>query len=206
MQEYPTHLLPRSEYRIMEQNVLHSQPDMFLVRHIDSNKVEYIDGTSTLHPDCITIQSNHLHDLSCNLLGIFMESDVIYGINKNIENPLWIEGTDTDKPSPEDFFIDEKRGRYFVNIDLLLKTSFPTNQSGICRFIIVHTPVKYNFWHVSIRVLDSDGVEITNSERSDSQKRKIFSTAKQFLLTDEIISQSVSNHTVIPEISYINPF
>lgn len=204
MQEYPTHLLPRSEYRIIEQDNLHSHPDMFLIRHIESDKINYIDGTNTLNPDCITIQSNHLHDLSCNLLGIFKEKDVCYVINKDIENPLWFEGT-VDAPSQEEFTIDEKRGHYFVNIDLLLKTTFPTNQGGTCSFVIIHTPVKYNFWHVSIRVLDSDGIEVNNSEKSNSQKRKIWTIARDFLLTDEIISQSVSSHTIIPEKSYINP-
>jgi uncharacterized protein YxjI len=204
MQEYPTHLLPRSEYRIIEQDNLHSQPDMFLIRHIESDKLSYIDGTNILNPDCITIQSNHLHDLSCNLLGIFMEKDVCYGINKNIENTFWIEGTNTDKPSPEEFFIDEKRGHYFVNIDLLLKTTFPTNEGETCHFTILHTPVKYNFWHVSIRVLDSDGIEIKNSKKGKQQKR-ILQTARNFLLTDEIISQSVGSYAVIPETNYTNP-
>ena len=205
MQEYPTHLLPRSEYRIIEQDNLHSHPDMFLIRHIESDKINYIDGTNILNPDCITIQSNRLNDLSCNLLGIFKEKDVCYGINKNIENTSWIEGTNTDKPSPEEFFIDEKRGHYFVNIDLLLKTTFPTNQGGTCSFVIIHTPVKYNFWHTSIRVLDCDGIEVNNSEKSESQKRKIWTIARNFLLTDKIISQSVNNYTIIPEKSYINP-
>jgi hypothetical protein len=176
---------------------------MFLIRHIESDKINYIDGTNILNPDCITIQSNHLHDLSCNLLGIFKEKDVCYVINKDIENPLWFEGT-VDAPSQEEFTIDEKRGRYFINIDLLLTTTFPTNQGGTCSFVIIHTPVKYNFWHISIRVLDCDGIEVNNSEKSDSQKRKIWKTAKDFLITDEIISQSVSSHTIIPEKSYIN--
>lgn len=86
MKIYPEHLLPCSHYHIIEQNDFLSQSGLVLIRHIESDKVKRIGNTDLLHPDCIQIQSDHLRDLSNNLLGIFKKDDIFYGIVKEYVN------------------------------------------------------------------------------------------------------------------------
>ena len=82
MSDDPDRLLPKPYYNIVEDGVLMSQRGLCLIRHVDSDKAIFIGNTNTLNPDCIQIQSDHMRDLSNNLLGIFQIEDVYYGIEK----------------------------------------------------------------------------------------------------------------------------
>ena len=70
---YPEHLLPQSNYKII------SSTDELclctLVRHTSSKDL-YLLGTEMIDPDKLQIQSNHLKDLSTNILGIFELNDI----------------------------------------------------------------------------------------------------------------------------------
>ena len=82
---YPEHLLPKANYHIIRSKHFAENEDLVLIRHIESSKVKYMEGTSTLHPDCIKFQNDQLRDLSTNLLGIFTCADisknyVLYGM------------------------------------------------------------------------------------------------------------------------------
>lgn len=93
---YPKHILPYSQYHFIEQNKLLTLSGLVLIRHIESDKVQWIDNSNVLHPDCIQIQSDHLRDLSNNLLGVFKVDDIFYGINKEYRHSyceLWEEDT-----------------------------------------------------------------------------------------------------------------
>lgn len=208
MQPYPPHLIPYSDYRIMEQGILASYPELFLIRHIDSKDVLYIGDTKILSPDCITFQSDHLKDLSCNLLGIFKNEDVYFGIYKEYSdkyNALWEEGTESEPPTENEYFKDEERGFYFFDINKLTGLTFTTPQGKRFHFSIHHTPTKCNFWHISIRVMNEEGIEVSSSiETSKSQKRNIFSIAKKYILEQAMIKH-VESHQVIPATHYTKP-
>lgn len=196
MREYPSHLLPCPNYCKMGRDILVSLSNLSLIRHIDSSEVQYIGDSDTIHPDCITFPSSRLDDLSCNLLGVFKKEDICFGINKDFYDKYiipWEENTTVERPSGEEYFIDEKRGCYFIDVNKLLKLSFPANKDTKYRFVILHTPNKCNFWHISIRISDNDGIEINDiptTVLSDKQKKRIRKSAKDILLTDAVTTKA----------------
>lgn len=205
MQVYPKHILPSSKYCIIEQNDLLSQSGLVLIRHIESKDVVYkADNSDMLHPGCIKIQSDHLRDLSNNLLGIFKVEDIFYGIVKDYRNyycDLWNGNTDGLMPSDKECFKDNDRGFYFIPVDGLLNFELPEVQKQKCHFMIFHTPTKCNFWHISIRLLNFHNQEISTLNLSEKEKHKIWKSAKDFLITD-IVTQNIKSYSVIPKIFY----
>lgn len=83
MAEYPDRLIPKPGYSIVAGEDLNRQSGLCLIRHIESSQTRFLPRTGTLDPDCIQIQSNHLKDLSTNLLGVFRIGDVSIGIVKD---------------------------------------------------------------------------------------------------------------------------
>ena len=53
MEIYPKHILPYPQYHFIEQSKLLTQSGLVLIRHIESDKVQWIDNSNVLHPDCI---------------------------------------------------------------------------------------------------------------------------------------------------------
>ena len=204
---YPKHILPYPQYHFMEQEDLLSQSGLVLIRHIESDKVQWIDYSNVLHPDCIQIQSDHLRDLSNNLLGIFKVDDIYYGINKDCRHSycaLWEENTMGLMPADNECFKDDGRGFYFISIDKLIKCDLPEVENQQCHFMIFHTPTKCNFWHISIRLLNSSGQEISTLNLTDKKKRKIWKSARDFLITD-VISKEINSNYKIPNSLYLCP-
>ncbi|WP_311551095.1 isoleucyl-tRNA synthetase [Prevotella pallens] len=202
---YPKHILPYSQYHFIEQNKLLTQSGLVLIRHIESDKVQWIDNPNVLHPDCIQIQSDHLRDLSNNLLGVFKVDDIFYGINKEYRHSyceLWEEDTMGLIPADNECFKDENRGFYFIPIDNLLKCDLPEVGEQKCHFMIFHTPTKCNFWHISIRLLNCENKEISSLDLNDKKKKRIWKSARDFLIAD-IISRELKSYTAIPDYLYL---
>ena len=205
MSEYPKRLLPQSCYSLIAQESLLSQRDLWLIRHIDSGKVKFIEGTSTLDPDCITIQSDQLRDLSNNLLGIFLIKDSFWGIEKEygpIYCNLWDGKENCDPPKEGEYFNDTKRGYYFIPVDLLLSSKIQrinteSNTTEEFHFNILHTPTKCNFWHISVRVYNSKDEEISKLAINDKQKRKIWKTVRDFLVSAIIKIDPPKDYAII---------
>lgn len=198
---YPEHLLPKANFHIMPAKHFAENKDLVLIRHIESANVKYIEGTSTLHPDCIKFQSDHLRDLSTNLLGIFTYDDIYYGIKKESRDELcalWNEGTDVRKIQPEEFYKDEGRQAFFIPVSITLKYISDEVQLHRWHFGLYHTPTNCNFWHVSIRVLDENNNEVSQIETiKNNGKKKIWKTARDFLVSD-IISLKELSYKPIP--------
>ena len=192
---YPEHLLPKANYHIIQVKHFAENEDLVLIRHIESSEVKYMEGTSILHPDCIKFQSDHLRDLSTNLLGIFTYADISYGIQKESRKELcalWNEGSDVRKILPEDFFKDEGRQAYYIPVPVTLKYISDEVQSHKWHFGLFHTPTSCNFWHVSIRVLDENNNEVSQIETiKNNGKKKIWKTARDFLVSDIISTKEL---------------
>ena len=158
-------------------------------------KTNFWTLTSILHPDCIKFQSDHLRDLSTNLLGIFTYTDIFYGIQKESRDELcalWNEGSNVRKILPEEFFKDEGRQAYFIPVAITLKYLSDEVQSHKWHFGLFHTPTNCNFWHVSIRVLDENNNEVSQIETiKNNGKKKIWKTARDFLVSDIISTKEL---------------
>lgn len=204
MSIYPKHIIPYPQYRFIEQNEMLSQSGLVLIRHVESDKVCHIDNSNILHPDSIQIQSDHLRDLSNNLLGVFKIDDIFYGIikeHRDLYCSLWEDGSMGLVPTNDKCFKDTNRGYYFIPIDNLLKFNLPKVQEQQCHFMIFHTPTKCNFWHISIKLLNNENQEISTLDFNEKKKRKIWKSAKDFLIQD-IITQEIKSYSELPKHIY----
>lgn len=192
MSNYPKHIIPYPQYRFIEQNEMF-QPGLVLIRHVESDEVcRRIDNSNILHPDGIKIHSDHLRDLSNNLLGVFKKEDIFYGIireHRDLYCSLWEDGSMGLVPTNDECFKDTNRGYYFIPIDKLLDLKIPPVGGQQYHFMIFHTPTKCNFWHISIRLLNDENQEISTLDFSKNKKRKIWTAARDFLISDIITTQ-----------------
>ena len=174
MEIYPKHILPYPQYHFIEQSKLLTQSGLVLIRHIESDKVQWIDNSNVLHPDCIQIQSDHLRDLSNNLLGVFKVDDIFYGISKEYRHSyceLWKEDTMGLIQLTMSVLKMKIEVSISIPIDNLLKCDLPEVGEQKCHFMIFHTPTKCNFWHISIRLLNSENKEISSLDLMIRRKK-----------------------------------
>lgn len=185
-----------------------SQPGLWLIRHIDSDKTEFLGNTRTLNPDCIKIQSDHLRDLSNNLLGVFRTVDIYYGIEKSVSKSycsLWDGSEECVVPPYGHYFKDTNRGYYFIPVDILRQQNvniinIPDNTKEEFHFKILHTPTKCNFWHISIRVYDINDCEVSKLIVSKKKRDRIWKTVRDFLVTSVVKTNDIK-----PVYSELNP-
>ena len=181
---YPARLLPQSNYKKIEwSDNLHP---LFLLRHTPTQ--DLLDDTNKLKEEYIAKQTDHLRDLSTNLLGEFsIEDNRIEIINTEKDFFCeWHEGDDASEPVyNEDFVINESRGCFYWNIgDIILLKFFHADHINNCEYLlnfkILHTPVKCNFWHFSIRVF-SENQEVSALNVRDKLKKILWRKAKEQL-------------------------
>lgn len=191
MSDYPSRLIPASGYDIVDSVRLMEQSGLWLIRHVESGQTQFLGNTRTLNPDCITIQSDHLRDLSNNLFGVFLTDDVCFGIEKHAYDAYccaWDGIEKCEVPSDGEYFRDEGRGGYFIPVDSLLKDNIEIvnaadGSTETFHFKILHTPTKCNYWHISIRVYDETDNEVSTLDVSKGKKKRIWKTVKDYLVT-----------------------
>lgn len=204
---YPKHIIPYPQYNLIEQTEMLSHSGLVLIRHVESDEVCRIENSNILHPDCIKIQSDHLRDLSNNLLGVFKVGDICYGIVKEHRQAYcspWECGSMGLAPTNDKCFKDINRGYYFIPVNDLLKCYLPKVEEQQCHFMIFHTPTKCNFWHISIRLLNDKNQEISTIDLSTKKKHKIWKSAKDFLIQD-IITYDIESYSELPKDIYSKP-
>lgn len=201
---YPQRLLPKDEYKIIDNDILGRYPSLVLVRHVEGKDIVMGD-TGILSPASIKIQSDHLRDLSNNLLGVFLIDDVKYGVSKEYAeyDALWSPGEHVDCPKDGEYFYDENRACYYIPINELIQCEGIVKDSNVWKFKLFHTPTRRNFWHISIRLINEEGMEVSQMELSDNKKKKIWKAAKD-LLVSQIIKIENQEYLPIPEEAYVN--
>lgn len=202
MESYPERLLPRPNFHLIEDSSL-SQRDLVLVRHADATSTER-ETCGILSPNEIRIQSDHLRDLSCNLLGIFRKEDIYYQIVKekrNVYCALWEKPNKGLKPTTDEFIKDTSKRAYFIPIDQLLTYPLPEIKEHHYHFMVFHTPTVCNFWHVSIRLLNEEGQEVSTLAMSEKERHKVWKSAKDFLVGGiiQVDCKEGSYTTIAPE-------
>lgn len=182
---YPEHLLPKNNYKFINPHQLHAEAH--LIRHTnDSDFWDYDSGN--IYASYIIAQTNHLRDYSTNLLGIFKEEDCLISFCKPITKDfldLWSAGDIINIPLfPEDFEKDDTRGLFYLKISDFSGKQFNylTGQGEIRTAVchVLHTPVKSNFWHFSLRWHDEKGDLITDQKAKGDRKR-VLTAAKSLI-------------------------
>jgi hypothetical protein len=180
---YPAKLLPQSDYKKIKW--ANDLCQLFLLRYTPTQ--DLLDDTNKVKEEYIVKQTDHLRDLSTNLLGEFsIEDNKIEVINKDFFCE-WNEGDNTSEPVYNvDFVINEKRGCFYWNIGEIILLQFShtdhiDNNDYLLNFKVVHTPVKCNFWHFSIRVFSENQKEISTLTIRDKLKKTLWRKAKEQL-------------------------
>jgi len=163
-----------------------------------------LPGTKQLNPEVLKVEvsSSQLRDLSTNLLGIFTLQDIYIKVNNENLLELWVEGDDVahEFKEPFDFELKPERGYFYFNVHDVLDLEIPGGISGIpVNFCVIHTPIKANFWHFSIRVF-SEGVEVSQLDISKTRKTKIWKGVKDFLIGKAFVGSN--DYKILPEICY----
>jgi len=182
--DYPDHLIPKPDYRIIK--------DITVVRAHSLQRST--KDTAILNPDTgkikveyIAFQRNHLRDLSTNLIGVFKTEDrfwKIVGDRKAHYTELWHEGEKVAPPTKEDWSYNEQFGAIYFPIDELLNMTVPYTRGNdpeqkTVQCKVLHTPVRSNFWHCSIRWFNEDGDII---DQKGNWRKRMLSTARSMLV------------------------
>lgn len=184
---YPEHLLPKINYKIIEWH--NDLSHCYLIRHTPTRKI-YTEDSKKISFELIKIQSDHLGDFSTNLLGVFEPNDNLIrvkGENSDYFNSLWIEGNNVGEPLyNKNFDIDTERGNFFLKIsDLDGKIANYTNDKSdniIAKCKILHTPTNCNFWHFSLRWYSiPEEKDVRELNISKKQRSKLLSSAKALI-------------------------
>lgn len=200
---YPDHLLPKPDYKIIE-NIAETA-NCFLIRNTPTREF-CIPGTKLVNPELVEIQSNHLGDFSTNLLGIYTEYDIRYQIIGNAQDyfhSLWLQGEEVDAPTYQnDFDVNENKGCFYLSIDEIngQSVNYPQDNPKIeacCK--VIHTPTKCNFWHFSIRWYNNDGIDIRDLGISKNQRRRFLSLTKSLVIELALIDKPV-NSIISPDL------
>lgn len=182
---YPNRLLPQPSYGIITNaSVLGAY---YLQRTTIDHQI--IDPeTKKIKPEYISLQTGHLHDLSTNLVGIFLPEDRFLQFKGDrkayFTREPWLAGEPVDTPLyPEDFEnIDTIGAIYFLvnHIDGLEITYNIGEKDGftaVCR--ILHIPVRSNFWHFSLRWFNQEGDILM---QNGNWKKRMLTSARAALM------------------------
>ena len=158
--QYPHHLLPQPHYKI----ILYEPwlNPFYLLRHTHDKEL-HDPETGLLKLDYIVLQTDHLRDLSTNLLGTFTPDDCYWSIKKESFQAYfgarWKAGEDVNIPSEEDAEYHGQRGAFYLKIEDCaghrVKSEGQDEITVICD--VLHTPIRCNFWHFSLRWKDKEG-------------------------------------------------
>jgi hypothetical protein len=167
---YPVEILPDPSYKLVDCDLT----DYFLIRHFD-----LIDGEKILNSDTnliqkkyICSQSDHIHDLSTSLLGVFKVVNIHLAFTpKGGEKfyPYCAPDAVVDIPIFQtEFYFEDNRGFWCVPIAKLHNREFIYNVGAeqlVATCQVMHTPAKWNYWHFSLRWITNLGPLDSMEER-----------------------------------------
>lgn len=206
---YPAHLLPQSQYRIIERReelrpcyLIRSAPSVDVL-DFDTGKVraKYVNDGSR----------EQLKDYSINLLGVFQPSDSAIQLEKTERKAYltgaWTVGEEVVPPDPADFFVLSHYGFFFYRIgeiqDFPQPFSIANRPDYVGQCYVAHTPTRSNFWHFSIRW--KIGQQDVEEALTESQRKNLLGLVRSFLIERAIISLPENAPMQIPESWYKAP-
>jgi hypothetical protein len=155
--EYPLHLLPKNNYKTIDFDSI-DRKHRFLIRRTDG---EPIANHGFLKDEVIALFSDHLRDYSTNLLGEFQLEDLQWRLLRGTDCLLpWSPGMSAVIPNSGQAVLHEESGsHFFLDISKIHQFEFRPDdefdsEEVICK--VLHTPIRSNFWHCSLRWFCND--------------------------------------------------
>jgi len=174
---YPSKILPNPIYKLISCDL----SDCYLIRFTHSKKREDIfdEELNQVKQIHICDPSGNMNDLSTSLLGVFETPFIqieLSQLGKESYNFPCDPDISIEVPVfQKDFTINESRGFWVILINDINETTVDYTKGGIdtkfkATCIIQHTPMKWNYWHFSIRWRTEEGFWHT---LNDNQKKKM---------------------------------
>ena len=144
-------------------------------------------GTQDINIHYICTPKERIDDLSMSLFGIYNAQHINLKLTANgnlVYNHYCEPDEDVPTPVPDrDFTNDGARGFWCAPVSKLAEIPFAYTRGNdqltvICK--VVHTPVKWNFWHHSLRWVTDAGPleEIEDKNKRENVARRIGHSAR----------------------------
>lgn len=175
---FPTKLLPNPSYRTIDCDLSR----YYLIRSTKADSVHDIvnHATGFIKFEHICTPRDHISDLSTSLLGVFEIPHVQIQLTeegKTIYNEYCQPNVNAGVPVFEkDFVVDTSKLYWVVLIGLINKMPVHYTKGDLpfkAQCVVEHTPMKWNFWHFSVRWLTEDGFfhSLSENERKKLVRR-----------------------------------
>lgn len=202
---YPDRLLPKANYHYIED--FGPLANHHLQRWLSAEwEVEYDDGDPVITGENIPIEKGHIADFSTNLIGMFLPADRAFqftstGLEKF--GSLFIIAEDIDAPEKDvDFVHKPELKQIFLEVGKIVGKAATYNKGeeteleAICK--PVHTPIKGNFWHVSLRWINAEGDSLNQKGK---WKRRMLTAARTIIAECAVLE--IEEIKKIPEELYL---
>jgi len=178
---YPSEILPKINYKFITCDLFNH----YLIRFTSSNKKEdLLDSISNqIKQEHICSPREHMNDLSTSLLGVYDILHVQIELTTQGKQKFgqdWIPNEQVTAPQYlSEFIINSGRGFWVILIKKIQGIPVDYTKSNIttpftAKCVVKHTPMKWNYWHFSIRWELDDGMywhELQDKERAKLAKR-----------------------------------
>tara|TARA_R110002096_G_scaffold83518_2_gene193597 strand:+ start:4783 stop:5445 length:663 start_codon:yes stop_codon:yes gene_type:complete len=213
---YPEEILPSSD----KKNILCDISNCLLFRHYIHNPlfIEFDEGDGYINQRYIADPTSRLSDLSTSLFGVFdlnAGKIGIVGEKKDYFNQYCKANEQVDFPQyKKDFVLNNNRSFWFVKVgnlhnDKTKYSSLNKNSKSFeasCR--IVHSPMRWNYWHFSIRwyIQEDDGNSFWLDKLSNNKQAKYIkkiSSLSRSILAKNIQREKHNKFDIIDEQDYL---
>ena len=172
---FPSKILPNSSYKYINCDL----SDHYLIRSTKAGNIsEILDPiTGFIKQEHICSPTHQVADLSTSLLGIFEISHIQIQLTSNGKteyNHYCEPNIDVEVPIYQDHFEIDSDKFYWVvlirNLNNVLVDYTKSNLPFTAECVVMHTPMKWNYWHFSIRWQTDEGFA---HSLSDKERKKL---------------------------------
>ncbi len=213
--DYPLHILPNIHCKLIETDL----SDFHLLRRFDykDSTLEIVNALDQVEDKFLFEPTAGFGDLSCSLLGIFTPNDFLIHLSP-IGNELYsvyCDGNyDVSAPVyPDHFsFLEDNGIRRHWNLAIkdiknekLQIEEANTGKKRVITCLVLHTPAKWNFWHLSIRWQFDDGEcyfeKRANKTITEGNMKRVAAVARALLKKNATITMP-EKFNIVDETSY----
>ncbi len=204
---YPIEILPNHSYKKIECKLA----DHHLIRHTKTSDIDELWNMEfdCLKVDCIAMQSSHAMDLSTSLLGIFtgLHTQIELTATGRSKFDMDCAPNESIDPCPcaDDFVLNVERCYWLIQIDLLTNKSMAyhiDNEKFTATCHVIHSPMKWNYWHFSVRWMTHEGFLHENPGALKKKwVRRLGHDVIRFISQNAVLLQPIIS--TIPEDCYV---
>jgi hypothetical protein len=198
--KYPLEILPNPNYKVIDNDL----EGHYLIRYTNTNDKGEIwnEEINAVNFRQICSPEDHIEDLSTSLLGIYQPHHVFIEFTKDGKAHYMYYCAPDEQVEPptfeKDYISNPNRHFWCVPIAKLNNRTFTYNRennefNATC--LVKHTPMKWNYWHFSLR-WKTDAGFLENLEERERKKvaKKIGQSARVSIAHFAIITKPQHPH------------